>query len=103
MIPIVNSGFHAGVIDGGANHQNSAGYYVWDSVYFHDPEPSYGPDREYGAGSWQSYMCPDSAACTQVISPSASSTWQDDYNNYGSDTVVAGGGRDVDVQYAMAE
>ena len=93
VIAIVSQGFHAGVIDGGSNHQDTdTGLYVWDSVYFNDPDPVYGgADREYIAGSWQNTMCGNSAACTQIISPSASASGNDNYNSYGGETVVRGG------------
>lgn len=94
VIAIVNQGFHAGVIDGGSNHESTTtGLYVWDTVYFNDPDPVYGgADREYQAGSWQDTMCGNSAACTQIISPSASASGNDNYGSYGDQVTVRGGG-----------
>lgn len=86
---------HAGIIDGGSYHQDGA-YYVWDFVYFNDPDPNVGgPDLYLGATDWIQNFCPAGQGfCDQVVAGSATAGWEQDLSNYGPQVRVSGGGRD---------
>ena len=87
VLPIVNGGLHAGVIDGGEWHMNDDGsLYVWDTVYFHDPLSA--PDRSILAGDWDNY------AVSHVISQSAAAQASSNYSQYGYQVVRRGSARD---------
>lgn len=92
VVAIVAQGFHAGVIDGGSNHQDqNTGYYVWDTVLFNDPNPSIGRDASYSAGTWMSNMCGNGAACLQIVDPGTTGSWYSNWSSYGDDVAVRGG------------
>jgi hypothetical protein len=97
VIAIVESGFHAGVINGGSNHRRSDGVYVWDSVYFHNPRQSVNrPDQQFTAGSWSDYMCGGGTACMHIIAVGSYAGYESYYDDYGSETVMYGGTREQD-------
>ena len=101
VIPVVRFN-HTGVIDGGQWEQPSA-YYVWDFVYFHDPDYNVGgPDLYIGATDWLQYFCPAGAGrCDQVVSATAVAGWEQDLATYGPNVRVSGGGRSGGGPYAM--
>ena len=94
VIPIVESGFHAGVINGGKWHTNtSSNYKTWDFVYFHDPDDiAGGANIYYSAGSWIDYSCATGTPCSQILSTSASGAWQYNLDTYGDEIEVRGRG-----------
>lgn len=98
VIAVIDGGLHAGVVNGGAWHENAAGQYQWDYVYFHDPQV--GANDYYSGDSWKDASCPPGATCQQVISSSASGGWFDNLNNYGGGVVLGGGGGGIDHQHA---
>ena len=86
VIAIVEGGLHAGVVNGGKWHTNSSGTYVWDYVYFHDPDPNFGgADIYWGANSWM-----ESYVSSQVISTSAALSAPSNFTNYGDEVTAPG-------------
>jgi hypothetical protein len=89
IICLVNGALHSGVIDGGEWHVDSdTGLYVWDTVYFHDPEV--GPDQPYFAASWTG-----TDNVEHIISGGASANAQANYGTYGSRVMLRGSGGGV--------
>jgi hypothetical protein len=73
--------------DGGEWHLNSDGsLYVWDTVYFNDPQGV--PDRTIMAGDWDNY------ASAHIIIQSAAASAASNYSQYGGEVVRRGSGRD---------
>lgn len=93
VIPVVRFN-HTGVIDGGLWEQPGS-FYVWDFVYFHDPDYNVGgPDLYIGATDWIQNFCPSGAGrCDQVVSGSSIAGWEQDLATYGPHVRVQGGGR----------
>ena len=87
VLSIVNGGLHAGVVDGGEWHLNDDGtLYVWDTVFFHDPEIR--PDITFLASDWDNYTE------SHIITPSALAAAQSNYSQYGGVVVERGSARD---------
>ena len=100
VIAVINDD-HTVVLQGGKWHQEGPNY-MWDSVLINDPDPVWGgPEQRLAASTWLQEFCPPNAAgyvCLQVISASAASTWQSNYNMY-KDNVVLYGTLDPDNQW----
>lgn len=98
VIAVIYGGLHAGVVNGGAWHDNSAGQHQWDYVYFHDPDV--GANDYYTGDSWKDVSCPSGATCQQIISLSGSGGWSDNLNIHGGSVVLGGGGGGIEYQHA---
>lgn len=90
VIALIEGGLHAGVVDGGRWHENSAGNYQWDYVYFHDP--FLGAGLYYGAGEWMDTSCPSGGTCGQIVSSSAIGAFNYNLATYRDRVRVMGGG-----------
>lgn len=84
---------HTGVLNGGKWHEMGASY-VWDYVYFHDPDPRYGANVYFAANHWLDQFCPSSqTSCDQIISAAATAAWWNNYLTYRSSVVTYGESR----------
>lgn len=90
VIPIIDGGLHAGVLNGGKWHDNAEGEHQWDYVYFHDPQTV--ANDYYSGDAWKDTNCPLGSACEQIASFNASEAWLYNLNTYGDDVVLGGGG-----------
>lgn len=91
VIAIVDGGFHAGVINGGTWHEDSAtGMNVWNDVKFHDPKGY--ANRYFSSAAWQSFSVAGYNTYTQIVSNGATYGWQTDYADYGDTVVNSSGG-----------
>jgi hypothetical protein len=92
VLAIVESGYHAGIVNGGGWSMTSDGYRQWDYVYFHDPDKTDGaPNKYWVSGDWIRYMCPNLyTTCSQVISASAVAAWQWNLYSVGDEIKVRG-------------
>lgn len=89
---------HTGVVNGGQWHQDGS-FKIWDFVYFHDPDPSYGANFRWAGSDWLDQFCPSSQTyCDQIVSSYATSNWQANLTEYGPSVRVYGGGRDTGPQ-----
>lgn len=87
VLAIVNGSLHAGVVDGGEWHMTDTGsLYVWDTVYFNDPQIA--PDRTIFASDWDEY------AAAHIITGSAVAAAASNYSQYGGSVVRRGSARD---------
>jgi hypothetical protein len=83
FIALIGGATHAGVASGGSwHHDDSSGYYVWDSVIFQDP--IVGPNQPYIAGQWTS------EDITHFVSLSASAGSNANLNTYGGQVALRG-------------
>jgi hypothetical protein len=84
VIGLIRGDWHAGVVNGGHWHENVAGLHVWDYVYFHDPDPSVGPDYYYSAASWTMVNS------SQILASRFAPVGDDNFWLYGDSVVVRG-------------
>ena len=85
---------HVVVLNGGTWH-TSGSTRVWDEVFVHDPDPFWGANRYFSAGSWIYAFCsPGLAFCDQIISQGATYDWQLNLNQF-RDTKIYGWDRDL--------
>jgi len=83
VLSVVNNGLHAGILDGGVWHtDDSTGLYVWDLVYFSDPQV--GPDTRVDPGTWMEEIQ------SQIISRSATVSAPSELATYGPNIVARG-------------
>lgn len=91
---------HTVIVNGGSWHTQGT-YRVWDDVFVHDPDPYWGANRYFSAGSWIYAFCPPSSRfCDQIISSGATYDWYLNYTDY-SNAKIYGWDRDLGgpVQY----
>ena len=90
VIPIVEGGYHAGVINGGTWGRDANGTLnIWHDVYFHDPKGL--ANRYFSSAAWMSYSESGYQLYYQVISNGATYGWQNNYGSYSSNTVDSEG------------
>ncbi len=97
VIPIVYPARnHVGVVNGGKYTNQGGGYYRWEYLYFHNPDPAVGANDYYTASRWLREFCDFSYPyCGQVISARAIVNWQSNYVSYGGKVTIYGrDGRD---------
>jgi hypothetical protein len=83
FIALIGGATHAGVASGGSwHHDDTNGYYVWDSVVFQDP--IVGPNQPYIAGQWTS------EDVTHIVSHSASVQANTNLSTYGGHVALRG-------------
>jgi hypothetical protein len=81
VIPIVEYGFHAGVINGGSWGKTLDGRTVWKEVLFHDPKGY--PNRRFVSNSWLDYSLAGHMTYLQIVSTVAINGWENHYFFWG--------------------
>ncbi|HYU33454.1 MAG TPA: hypothetical protein VEW48_14960 [Thermoanaerobaculia bacterium] len=85
---------HVVIVNGGSWHTDP-NYRVWDEVFAHDPDPFWGANRYFSAGSWIYSFCPPgNRYCDQIISSGATYDWSTNYTTY-NDTKIYGWDHDL--------
>lgn len=84
VLPIVNSGLHAGILAGGQWHIDlDNNLFVWDSVFFHDPAA--GPLQPFTAAQWTGYD-----SIEHIVSASATATAAANAKAWASQVAIRG-------------
>lgn len=102
LIPIVEYGYHSGVVNGGTWSKDATGQYnIWQDVYFHDPSGV--SNRYFTSAAWQSYSLSGGDLYYQVISNSATYGWQNALTTYADSVSDSDGhtGGGPDDQYGL--
>lgn len=90
---VVSGGDHTGVLYYGSWHatatSNTQRTYIWDTVYFHDPQ--FGAGLQYSAGPWRDYHCNyPGYGCVQIISAGGAASGPKTLADYNPVVYVAG-------------
>ena len=84
-IAVVGAKNHVGVLNGGKyHHDDPTNLNVWDLVYFHDPDETFG-NLAFTGSQWLDFFCREGHGhCAQVVSSSAIIGWDANLGAFGN-------------------